>query len=384
VDRFCNPWWFSWTNRPKLEPFVASEPRQKKNRPDHVTKRLSASLYINVTSDCAPRPGSFDDLHQAYAVLLPRWFRRLRVPAVDADDAAQDVWLEVGTNPDQIPTDANGARKALFKLALRVAARLRERANDAENRRHPTTEPDHLATDANIEARACDALALLEQLDRLDETTRRMLIASKVLGYSDEEIGRELNMTAEAVRVRMWRACAQLSKSLPKRDERRGVLLAPGVLFIDDEIRAALCAIWSAEGRMPAFGGPKGPPPPPPPFLPMSKVGALPLSLPLGLTPKLVALALLVSLPLLGGLALILALLMRPRERPPLARSGLYTPAATLEIVCIAEPPSIESTPQKRTAIDTSTPPKPYAEPLDTMALEALMRTAFSPGKGRK
>ena len=329
-----------------------------------------------MTSDCAPRPGSFDDLHQAYAVLLPRWFRRLRVPAVDADDAAQDVWLEVGTNPDQIPTDANGARKALFKLALRVAARLRERANNAENRRHPTTEPDHLATDANIEARACDALALLEQLDRLDETTRRMLIASKVLGYSDQEIGRELKMTAEAVRVRTWRACAQLSKSLPKRDERRGVLLAPGVLFIDDEIRAALCAIWSAEGRMPAFGGPKGPPPPPPPFFPVSKLGALPLSLP-ALTPKLVALALLVSLPLLGGLALVLALLMRPRERPPLARSSHFTPSITVDVSCSESTPS----PATTTPSTSSSARKPYAQGLDTQALEALSRTVFTTGK---
>ena len=115
----------------------------------------------------------------------------------------------------------------------------------------------------------------------------------------------------------------------------------------------------------------------------MSKLGALPLSLP-ALSPKLVALAVLVSLPLLGCLALVLALLTRPRERPALARSGLYTPAATLAIVCIAEPPSTESTPQKPTSSDTSTTPKSHAEPLDTMALEALGRTAFSPGKGRK
>ena len=280
----------------------------------------------NVTPDRAPL-ASVRDLYEAYAGCLPGWFRRLRVPDVDVDDAAQDVWLEVGRHPEQIPANVREARRALFKVSARVAQRLRRRATNHQNRQHPTTELEDIAAEGNLEARASDALALFEELDHIAEPARRMVIAAKVFGYTDAEIAQREGLSEDAVKTRIWRTCAQLSKKLRKRDEeQRGALLFPGLLVIDGETRAAICAIWEAEGRLPQFGGPKGPPPPPPPFFPVSKLGALPLSLPLGLTPKLGALAVLVSLPLLGGLALVLALLTRPRERPALARSCLlYT-----------------------------------------------------------
>ena len=381
MDRFCNPWWL--LDEPtKLEAFVASDPRQKK-----IVRAMSENTvehpYTNVTAEHVPRFASVKDLHKAYGALLPQWFRRLRVPDGDVSDAAQDVWLEVSTDPAQIPANENEARRILWNVSARVAERLRDRAKKAGSRRHPTTEPEDVAG-PNMEERASIALALLEQLDSLDESTRRLVIASKVFGFTDAEIAESEGLSPQVVQARIWRACAKISQKLGKSEERCGALLMPGELVIDGETRAAFCAIWEAEGRLPQFGGPKGPPPPPPPFFPVSKLGALPLSLPSLTAPQLVALALLALAPIAGGLAVLWFVLTRPHDRPPLARSGLYTPAATLAIVCITEAPSTESTPQKTTSIDTSTTPKPHAEPLDTLALEALGRTAFSPGKGRK
>lgn len=373
MDRFCNPWWL--LDEPtKLEAFVASDPRQKK-----IVRAMSENTvehpYTNVTAEHVPRFASVKDLHKAYGALLPQWFRRLRVPDGDVSDAAQDVWLEVSTDPAQIPANENEARRILWNVSARVAERLRDRAKKAGSRRHPTTEPEDVAG-PNMEERASIALALLEQLDSLDESTRRLVIASKVFGFTDAEIAESEGLSPQVVQARIWRACAKISQKLGKSEERCGALLMPGELVIDGETRAAFCAIWEAEGRLPQFGGPKGPPPPPPPFFPVSKLGALPLSLP-ALTPKLVALALLVSLPLLGGLALVLALLMRPRERPPLARSSHFTPSITVDVSCSESTPS----PATTTPSTSSSARKPYAQGLDTQALEALSRTVFTTGK---
>ena len=343
-----------------------------------------------VTPEHAPfERASGETLFRTYAAELPRWLCRFHVPARFLDDASQDFWIAALEQAAKLPASDQEARLALLKLASTVARRWSRRdANDA-NPNDPTTDLESFSSFRDGEAQIFDALAVIEVLDLLEEPHRGLLIAHKVLGYTAAELANELGISEDKVARQIWTATAGVATKLRKpnkaEEKRRALaaLLLPGPLALTPELRAGMCAIWSAEGRLPQFGGPKGPPPPPPPFFPVSKLGALPLSLP-ALTPKLVALAVLVSLPLLGGLALVLALLTRPRERPPLARSGLYTPAATLAIVCIAEPPSTESTPQKPTSSDTSTTPKPHAEPLDTLALEALGRTAFSPGKGRK
>lgn len=353
---------------------------------EHEAKKIDRALsentvehpYTNVSAQSVPPVVSVKDLHKAYGALLPQWFRRLRVPDGDVSDAAQDVWLEVSTDPAQIPANENEARRILWNVSARVAERLRERAKKSASRQHPTTGPEDVAG-PNIEERASIALALLEQLDSLDESTRRLVIASKVFGFTDAEIAESEGLSPQVVQARIWRACAKISQKLGKSEERRGALLLPGELVIDGETRAAFCAIWEAEGRLPQFGGPKGPPPPPPPR-PPAKLVSLPFA-PLTM-PKLAALAVFVLFALLAlvGLVALLVVLTRPHEPPRLARSGLVTPPLTFDVSSNAVTPSTPTTPTT-TPSASSSARKPYAQGLDTQALEALSRTVFTTGK---
>ncbi|MDI3290467.1 sigma-70 family RNA polymerase sigma factor [Polyangium sp. 15x6] len=277
----------------------------------------------------------FLELYQAYAAILPRWFRLLHLPERDVADAAQEVWIEVGTNPEQIPANAREARIALFKLAARVAARLRYRAAKAASRRGSEA-PDELAAVHDVEERAAEALAVMAAVDVLDPQTRRLIIASKLLGYTESEIASREGLSSSAVKVRIWRTCAEISRRVRAHDERqdrrRGVLLLPGTLVIDPEIRAAMCAIWEAEGRLPSFGGPGGPGgpprpplPPPPPVVPAAPwFAASPTA-----APKLAALVVLV----LGPACAVLVFLLWNPERPELARGGLRVPPVRIELV---------------------------------------------------
>lgn len=325
--------------------------------------------------ECASARDYFADLYQAYATLLPRWFRRLRVSPNDVADAEQDLWLEVGAEPEQIPRDASEARKALFKLAARVAERLRRKTNKEAARRDGNIDPDALALEANLDERASDALALFDALERLDELSRRIVVASKVLGYSETEIAAQTGLTVHAVRLRQWRACARLSKA--KKREARGVLLAPLAFTIEPEIGAALCAIYAAEGRLPQFGGPGGPLPPSTP-----KPAPKPRSVRLlaCVTPPLVVLAFLALFALGAGLGLVWALLARPTERPQLVRAGLFVPRLALEVSCAPQGAPSASAPPSTSASTPRSTTSPFV--LDTTALEALGKTSFSPGKG--
>ncbi|MDC0750060.1 RNA polymerase sigma factor, partial [Polyangium mundeleinium] len=201
------------------------------------------------TSGPSPDPpsASFEALFRAYAAELPRWFSRLRVPPCDVADASQEVWLELQEHPEQVPTSQGEARLALFTVAARIAQRFRRRAALDASRRHPTTEPEHLAAAESLDDRMSAALTLLDAFVALDEFTRRLVIASKVLGHTDAEIARAVGLTEASVQARIWRTCTQLAtkRDEHKRNKRRGALLLPGELVIDPEIRAAMAAILS-------------------------------------------------------------------------------------------------------------------------------------------
>ena len=341
---------------------------------EYVTPKLAPSEHT-----------SGEALFRTYAAELPHWLSRFHVPKRFLDDASQDFWLAALEQTAKFPASVQEARLALLKLASTVARRWSRRdANDA-NPNDPTTDLESFESFRDGEAQIFDALAVIEVLDLLEEPHRGLLIAHKVLGYTAAELAYELGISEDKVARKIWTATADVATKLRKpnkaEEKRRalGALLLPGPLALTPELRAGMCAIWEAEGRLPQFGGPKGPPPPPPPR-PPAKLIRLPFA-PLTM-PKLAALAVFVLFALLAlvGLVALLVFLTRPHEPPRLARSGLVTPPMTFDVSSNVVTPSTPSTPTT-TPSTSSSARKPYAQGLDTQALEALSRTVFTTGK---
>lgn len=281
-----------------------------------------------------------------------------------------------------LPTSVCEARLALLKIASTVARRWRRRDLSEANRQDPTAEPESIIG-SDAEKQTLAALEVLELLEQLEEPARGVLIANKVLGYSAAEIGRYLGLSEAVVAKQIWRAVADASKKKREREDSRRAALAalamPGPLAFAPETKAAMLAILSAEGRVPAWIGGPGGPPPFPPIKPTPKFFALaPLAF---FTPQIVAFVVLGLLALGAGLGLAWGLLARTDERPHLALRGLFISPLALESSCptsaTSTPPSAPTnTPQPVSTARNLPPPL-----LDTTALEALRRTVFPPGK---
>jgi DNA-directed RNA polymerase specialized sigma24 family protein len=211
---------------------------------------------------------TFEDLYRAYAAELPRWFYRLGLSEEQARDSTQTLWLIVTENIRKIPASEPDTKNALSKLAATIAKKTRRHAARDDDR-YQVANPDDLpGRIPNAEQMAC-ASELIDAIDSLPENLRGMFIANKIEGRGCPEIAAMTGVKEDAIEKRVWNACAQIRYKLGYSDERKGrhgVVIAPAEIEIPLETRAAFCAIWSAEGRMPEFGGPKDPPPPPIPW----------------------------------------------------------------------------------------------------------------------
>jgi DNA-directed RNA polymerase specialized sigma24 family protein len=183
-----------------------------------------------------------------------------------ARDATQTLWLIVTENIREIPVSEPGTKKELSKIASNIARKTR-RHIVRDNDRYQAANPDELpGCIPNAEQMIC-ASELIDAIDLLPEHLRGMFIANKIEGRACPEIAAMTGVKEDAIEKRVWSACAHIRHKLGLPDERkdkRGVVIAPADIEIPLETRAAFCAIWSVNGTMPNFGGPKDPPPPPP------------------------------------------------------------------------------------------------------------------------
>lgn len=206
------------------------------------------------------------ELYRAYHAHLPVWFRRLGLSKEEAKDASQTLWLLVVEKFDGRSANLPNPKNELSRLASNIARNVQRRAVRDKDR-HACAIPDELPGSIPNAEDLAYARDLIAAIDQLDDSSRDLFIANKILGYQCPEIAAMTGLTDDTIWIRVWNACAQIQKKLGTSDERKdkpGVVIAPAEIEIARENRAVFCAIWSAEGRMPQFGGPKDPPPPPP------------------------------------------------------------------------------------------------------------------------
>ncbi|MBK9260800.1 MAG: sigma-70 family RNA polymerase sigma factor [Polyangiaceae bacterium] len=322
---------------------------------------------------------AFEDLYQAYGAELRKWLYRMRLSAQDAEDAAQEVWLVVAAHPERIPTSATEAQRELRRIAWTIARTMERRVLRNADRRD-RTQPDELQGGISHVEQLDNLSELMDAIDQLDETNRELFIAYKILEYSLPEIAAMTGLGEDAIWLRVWNACAKIRKTLArnqKRDERRGVIIAPAEIEIAPETRAAMCALWSLEGRMPNFGGPKDPPPPPPPIPWFANASPVVKEAARGVTLKVSRAILLVLLLLTSAGIVALYFFWNPAQRDT-ARTGLRVPPLpdVSEINDVVEYEENTSNPASSARTSTRKAPTPKAststESLNEDALRAL------------
>jgi RNA polymerase sigma factor (sigma-70 family) len=145
------------------------------------------------------------------------WLRRVARGLVasesDAEDLAQDVWLELARGAGPIAH--------LRALSARVARRLaghRRRAERARGRREAAVaRPEALPGPDELEGALQIQCLLLEELTALDELHRTPLMLHFYEGLSAAEIARRRGVPASTVRSQLARALAELRARMDRR-----------------------------------------------------------------------------------------------------------------------------------------------------------------------
>jgi RNA polymerase sigma-70 factor, ECF subfamily len=126
--------------------------------------------------------------------------------AADAAQAAWSIaWRKLGSlrDPDRL-------RPWLMSVAANEARSLARRGGRWQVREIVVLDPVTAGMDASVAAR----LDLSDALDRLEPRDRTLLALRYVAGLESAEIGREVGMSATAVRSRLARSIARLRREL--------------------------------------------------------------------------------------------------------------------------------------------------------------------------
>ncbi|HZN93656.1 MAG TPA: sigma-70 family RNA polymerase sigma factor [Myxococcales bacterium] len=141
------------------------------------------------------------DIDAAYRRYAPMVFRRciqLLRDEGQAEDCMQDVFVQLVRHRERL----HGA--ALSSLLGRIATNLcLNRLRDGRARREdPAVDPQlaEIAAAGDVEAKTLAGRAVAWLFRRERERTRTMAVLHFVDGWTHEEIGRELGMTADGVR----------------------------------------------------------------------------------------------------------------------------------------------------------------------------------------
>ena len=152
------------------------------------------------------------ELYQQYGPMVVRRCRQLLKDEEEAQDAAQDVFVQVLRHRDRLRADYPSS--LLYRIATNLCLnRLRER------RRHPETADEELlqriAHTDPVEGRF-EARSMLARLfGRHQESTRTMAVMHYLDGMTLKEVAREVGMSVSGVRKRL----RQLRATLGELDE---------------------------------------------------------------------------------------------------------------------------------------------------------------------
>lgn len=271
--------------------------RQKSTPPrKYFSESPLAPALLPMQADRVPsRAPTLTDIFHAYAAVLPNWLRRFKVPASDATDVMQEVWLAFCSGTVKLPSSISEARLELFKITRVVAQRLRRAQAREEylfvpHHDHRPNDPDvpmrqHMprpTDDIDEQELAMFKLGLFEAFERLSPKYRQLACEYYVIGYTIKEMAQRAGIKEDRMEKWVWRVSAELQRLWQKgqraeeRNKKRqnGALLVPFAFDLDSATRAAFCSIWEAEGDPVQTGGGGTSPPPSsvPPIFPIAPI----------------------------------------------------------------------------------------------------------------
>ncbi|RMH00343.1 MAG: sigma-70 family RNA polymerase sigma factor [Deltaproteobacteria bacterium] len=159
-------------------------------------------------------------LYDAHVDFVHRVVRQLGVPAADAEDVVQDVFVVAVRRYREFRGEA-AVRTWLYAIAAHLVRNHRRGAARRERRRiawksRTTAEDRHVTT---VDTARIDVARLL---DRLDEASRALVVLVHLHGMSVKEVARTLGMNANTAQSRLRRARLRLARWMEHPAEETG------------------------------------------------------------------------------------------------------------------------------------------------------------------
>ena len=162
---------------------------------------------------------AFAEIVSRYSGLVYHTARRVLRNSADAEDVAQECFLELSRTGPRIRTSLGGwlHTVATHRALDRIRSQARRRAREAEHQERAA-------------ARQVDWDTLLSQVDdvltELDEDLATPLVQHFLLGRTHDDIAAELGLSRSAVTTRIGRGVEEVRRRLSER----GLLIAAGAL----------------------------------------------------------------------------------------------------------------------------------------------------------
>lgn len=173
--------------------------------------------------------------------------RQLGVPPADVEDAKQEALIEAWQRASTLPIAQDEARHEMFRIAAKIAQRCRRQAA-----RSVCVDGVDVVDSRDTEAWIAARMLWFEALYRLDEPSRRLIIARHIDGRTCKDIGAEMGKEEETTRQRVKVAekklQAEIDKLLGKDKKENRSSVAMGLGFVLDPFdRAVFRAILDVE-----------------------------------------------------------------------------------------------------------------------------------------
>jgi RNA polymerase sigma-70 factor (ECF subfamily) len=159
-------------------------------------------------------PAALEDLTRCYGERLLAAGKRHCRTRTEAEDAVQDTLLYAAQGLDSFRGE--GSLEGFLSRTVARACRRLSRGQKNDTAAHDT-DIELAAADASPEARAAEAelgAALTRLLLELEPRDRAVLLLAELDGYTAPEIGRQLGLSAGAVRTRLTRCRQRLRDGL--------------------------------------------------------------------------------------------------------------------------------------------------------------------------
>jgi RNA polymerase sigma-70 factor (ECF subfamily) len=143
---------------------------------------------------------NLENLYRRYGPLVLRRCRQLLRDSAEAEDALQEVFMQILRRPGLI--QAEFPSSLLFKIATNTCLnRIRDGGRRAENREDEALL--NIASEEDVEARSAAGRLLDRIFNRHPESTRVMAVLHFVDGLTLEEVAKETSLSVSGVRKRL-------------------------------------------------------------------------------------------------------------------------------------------------------------------------------------